>query len=71
LQLQSDDRNLRAFGKIDNLIAIEQQSLACLDSDHSQLRFARAVRKLLDEFGRLPVEGLDSGFRWNLVSRPS
>jgi len=27
--------------------------------------------KLLDEFSLLPVEGLDSGFRWNLVSRPN
>ncbi len=26
--------------------------------------------KLLDEFSLLPVEGLDSGFRWNLVSQP-
>jgi len=27
--------------------------------------------KLLDEFSLLPVEGLASGFRWNLVSRPN
>jgi hypothetical protein len=27
--------------------------------------------KLLDEFSLLPVDKLDSGFRWNLVSRPS
>jgi hypothetical protein len=27
--------------------------------------------KLLHEFSLLPIEGLDAGFAWNLVSRPS
>lgn len=27
--------------------------------------------KLLDEFSLLLIEGFESGFRWNLVSRPN